>query len=165
MRDSDPTIQGILTQCQALLEEMDDLLLGIEPMSPEEVRRAAKLPREGGDTVVGELATQCRAIDLLQADRETTVAGMLEALHDARAFRAVIDRHELVLARLRAARVRAESESWRSAMTFYAVLRRTAAREASVKAGLEPVREFFRRGRAGRPSPRAPMRGTCSATS
>jgi hypothetical protein len=120
-------------------------------MTPDEVRHTAKLPREG-DTIVDELAAQCRAIDLLQADRETTVDGMLESLKDARAFREVIDRHELVLARLHAARVRAESESWRSAMTFYAVLRRTAVREATVKAGLEPVREFFRKGRRGRKS-------------
>jgi hypothetical protein len=114
-------------------------------MRPDEVRRATKLPRDGGDRVVDELAIQCRAIELTQADRETTVAGMLETLCQARALRAVIYRRELVRARLRAARARAESRSSRSAMTFYAVLRRAAVREASVKAGLEPVRRFFSR--------------------
>jgi hypothetical protein len=150
MQDSDPTTEGILTRREALIEEMDDLRLGIEPMTPDEVRRA-KLPIDGGDSVVDELAIQCRAIELTQADRETTVAGMVEALRQARALREVIYRHELVLARLRAARVRAESQSWRSAMTFYAGLRRTAVREASVNAGLEPVRQFFSRGRGRRP--------------
>ena len=128
-------------------------------MSPEEVRHAAKLPCDGGDIVVDELAAQCRAIDLARADRETTVTGMLEALRQARALREVIYRHELVLACLRAARIRAESESRRSAMTFYAVLRRAAPREASVKAGLEPVRAFFKKQRLR--SQQYPRRHSC----
>jgi hypothetical protein len=63
---------------------------------------------------------------------------MLESIRQARVLREMLYRQHLVHARLRAARIRAESMSWRSATTFYAVLRRTAVREPSVKKGLEP---------------------------
>ena len=56
-----------------------------------------------------------------------------------------------MLARLRAARLRAELECWRAALTFCAVLKRAAVREPRVRARLEPVVEFFRARALGRP--------------
>jgi hypothetical protein len=120
-------------------------------MSPEETRQAAKLPRTGGEAVVDELAAQCEAIDVTRADRYTTVEGMLEALQRSRLLRDVIERQEAVIARLKGARMRAESESWRAALTFYAVLRRTAVREPRVRDRLQTVKAYFQaRGRGRR---------------
>ena len=144
------SIDQILAECARHLEEMDDLLLGFEPLSADEARHAAKLPRDGGDDVIEKVAAECAIIDLTRADRDTTVAQMLEAQRRARALREVLYRQHLVTMRLRAARIRAESESWRSAMTFYALLRRTAVREPKVRAGIEPVLKFFQTRRARR---------------
>ena len=156
MQEMETSTLGIRTPCNALLEKMGDFLRRTEPVSREDTRHAAKLPRDEGDIGVDELAAQCRAIDLARADRETTGAEVLEASRRARALREVIYRHELVRARLRAARVRAESESWRSNVAFHAALRRAAAREAGAKAGLERVRQFFIKGRELRRGRREP---------
>jgi hypothetical protein len=146
----DLSIEDIVARCTASLDELDDMLLGVEPMDPDEARRSAKLPRENGDEIVEEIARQCRLIDLERAGRDTTVEAMLEDMERARALREVLYRQHLAHARLRALRMRLESVVWRSAMTFYAVLRRTAAREPNLKEGLDPVVRFFRRRRARR---------------
>jgi hypothetical protein len=140
------SIDSALSKCTKLLEELDETLVRIEPLLPEHAPHGANLPQEHGDMLIEEIARQCRAIDLERADPETTVARMLEERRRARALRDMLYRQNLAHARLRALCRACESHAWRSALTFYAVLRRTAERDPSVYEGLTLVRRLFKRG-------------------
>ena len=144
----DFTIGSRLSACLDLLAQMDDLLLGFQPTNATEAR-ASKVPRNGGAAIVAEVARQCTSIAITRADPDTTVHRMLEALDEERLLREVIARYEEILARLHGARKRASSECWGSAMTFYALLRRLAAKEPALKAKVEPLIQHFRARRSG----------------
>ena len=67
----------ILDHCDRLLEEIEDLLLGVEPMSTEEIRRMATVPSDADDFVV-EVIRLCKALDLERLCEGTTLANATE---------------------------------------------------------------------------------------
>jgi hypothetical protein len=141
-KDLDRPFEEILAECTALAERMDDLLGGIEPLSTSEVRAMLKL-RKGGDAIIRALAEQCEKLAITRAGH-VSVEDMTRAMDRAQAVRSVLERVELVHARLDSSRLRAASASWSSAMTFYALLRSLSARDPSVKEGLANVVAFFK---------------------
>jgi hypothetical protein len=156
----DAPFEDILAECTALLERMDILLGAIEPLTPDETRATLKPPGEA-EIVIRELAAHCRETEVTHAGR-VTVDDMTRAFDRAQAIRRVVELAALVHARLAASRFRTESESWRAALTFYALFRSLSTRDATVKARLETVVTFFRhkRGPARRlPLPIAPGGG------
>ena len=51
----DRPLEDILAECTSLLGRMDDLLGGIEPLEPDEVRRTLKARRGGEASTQGHL--------------------------------------------------------------------------------------------------------------
>src|SRR5271155_3549530 len=77
MHQDECDVEQRLRACLELLERMEELLIGFQPMSAEEARHATKLPKDGGgDHVVAAVARQCASLDMKRADRDTTVDGM-----------------------------------------------------------------------------------------
>jgi hypothetical protein len=149
----DAPFEDILAECTALLERMDILLGAIEPVTPDEARATLKTPGNG-EIVIRELAAHCRETEITRAGC-ITVDDMTRAWDRAQAIKRVVELADLVHARLAAARFRTESDSWRAALTFYALFRSLSTRDASVKARLETVVTFFRH--KARPARRLPV--------
>ena len=141
-QDLDRPFEETLAECASLLERMDDLLGGIEPASGREVRTTLKL-RRGGEAIVRALAEQCEGLAIKRAG-SVSVDDMTRAMERAQAVHTLLERIELVRARLTASRLRAASESWTAAMTFYALLRSLSNHDESVKNDLANVVAFFK---------------------
>jgi hypothetical protein len=60
----DRSYEEILARCTSMLETMNHLLLGFEPVNPSEARRMTRMPSEGSDQVIGCLADEYDAIQL-----------------------------------------------------------------------------------------------------
>jgi hypothetical protein len=141
--DIDLPFEDLLAECTALLERLDVLLGATEPLEPDEIRRASRAPHNG-EAIVRELAAQCRENAVTHAGH-ITVDDMTRGFDRALAIRRILEKADLVRARLYASRLRVEGESWKSALTFYALLRSLAQHDASMEVGVSAVSAFFRR--------------------
>jgi hypothetical protein len=132
----------IIERCHSLLEEMEDMLVAVEPMSPAEVRRAAKVPR-GREPVVAHIARLCAAMGLTHLSEGPALAEAKADLEEAHALRTLRDRHDRARDRLDAWRLSAETRGWGAILAFYATLRRLARRNAALAEALAPAKAFF----------------------
>jgi hypothetical protein len=140
--DIDRPFEAILADCLERLDELDTLLGAIEPLSANETRRALK-PHARGEVVIRELAAQCEAAAV---DRIGTVSveEMTLGFERAQRIRRAVDVADRVRAKLHASRFRADSESWRTALAVYGLLRSLGVCNADVAARLGTVVEMFR---------------------
>jgi hypothetical protein len=153
-RDLDRPFEDTLAECMSLLERIDHLLGAFEPMSSDEIRRTPKLPKHGA-AIVAEIVDVCSALEIAEVG-PARVEEMARSLDQAGATRRVIERVELVLARLNSSRMSSETLGWKSALTFYALFRRMARDDESLRARIQPVASSFRV-QARRPKKRPDM--------
>jgi hypothetical protein len=149
--DIDMPFDDLLAECTALLERLDVLLGATEPLGADESRRAHKAPKNS-EAIVRALAAQCGENAITHVGH-VTVDDMTRGFERAQSLRRVVEMADLVRARLHASRFRVENQSWKSALTFYALLRSLAPHDGSTKAGASAVAVFFqhRKRRASAP--------------
>lgn len=140
MSPIDRPFDEILSECTTLIERMNVTLGDIEPLSPAEVRRRY-LGRKN-PAIVEAIATHCAEFGITNAGGITT-DDITTSLERARDIRRVVDRLDLVRARLETSRMQSESRGWRTALLFYAVLRGLSLDDASLKSRVESVRALF----------------------
>jgi hypothetical protein len=141
----DRPFEDVLADCASLLERMDHLLWDLEPLTPDEARRATS-PRHAADAVIAEIAAICADLEIAHAG-PVAVDDMQASRAHALRLRHLVERVDLVRAKLHAARAEAEARSWRTALTFYALLKGLCLHDPSMKARLQSLRTFFGHGR------------------
>jgi hypothetical protein len=134
--------QEVIHQCAALLEHLDELLGAYEPLSPYEVRRMPRMALHRED-LVPELATLCREAGI-DGGGVGSLDEMSRSSDELNATRRLLERLDLVRARLDAKRHRAAAVTTRNVHLFYELARRAATYDDAIRERVTPIVERFR---------------------
>jgi hypothetical protein len=132
----------LLRVCDDLIDRLDVLLGAIEPMAGNEIRRLPKIARRR-EAFVDPLADLCEEHGL-DGVGGNSVDEMRDSYAEVGSIRLVLEKFDLVRARLDAKRLRAEANLADRLYSFYELARRAARGSEAVRASLEPVMAAFR---------------------
>jgi hypothetical protein len=140
-----PISPADMSQCQALLTQVDGLLGPVTELSIDDVRRSLKL-RKGGAQVVTQLAALCNhhgvtSVGPITVDSMTAHKARADALHE------IGVQYQAVGKKLRDATFDSDSNTWQHATALYTVLQRLSVMNPTLAEGMQPVQAFFQQKR------------------
>lgn len=139
--DTTASLTTLVAQLGTLLDQANEILGAHAPvMSTAAKRRVVKAP-PGCEPVISTVSRLVERYGVALPNHSG--AAMTAALESAQALAPVVEKTQLLLAKVGAASLSATGQAWGSATAYYSAMNRVKGTDAELTKALAPLSEFF----------------------